>query len=256
MKRGHHRSTSRTVADGPGATSSKKSAIQKDASAPRVGARDPAPPLRPALRPRFTAGFPLDGQAWRLQIGPIDDHQAGWGLKRMGKLLERLKQGLRNVGRAQAALQASAQTGLDVSAREPGARQRTELDSTRMPSVQGTVPPAQAPAPQSTRTRKATLSKARRASKPQCALSIWGTPAALRTSLFDDAPSPGPAPLFSGSTIGSEPACARPAAQFSPVTFLQGVSPLGPAADVAHPTMRIDGAAPLTPEDDRPERPF
>ncbi|MBK9684496.1 MAG: hypothetical protein IPO59_14890 [Betaproteobacteria bacterium] len=174
----------------------------------------------------------------------------------MGKLLERLKQGLRNVGRAQAVLQVRAQTDLDVGARESGARQRTELDSTRMPSVQGTVPPAQAPAPQSTRTRKATLSKARRASKPQCALSIWGTPAAPRTSLFDDAPSPGPAPLFSGSTIGSEPACARPAAQFSPVTFLQGAAPLGPAADAAHPTMRIDGAAPLTPEDDRPERPF
>ena len=256
MKRGHHRRTSRTVADGPGASSSKRSAIQKDASAPRVGARDPAPPLRPALRPWLTAALPLVGQAWRRQIGPIDDHQAGWGRRRMGKLLERLKQGLRNVGRAQAALQARAQTGLDVSAREPGARQRTELDSTRMPSVQGTVPPAQAPAPQSTRTRKATLSKARRASKPQCALSIWGTPAAPQTSLFDDAPSPGPAPLFSGSTIGSEPACARPAAQLSPVTLLQGVAPLGPAADVAHPTMRIDGAAPLTPEDDRPERPF
>ena len=256
MKRGHHRSTSRTVADGPGASSSKRSAIQKDASAPRVGARDPAPPLRPALRPWFTAGFPLDGQAWRLQIGPIDDHPAGWGRRRMGKLLERLKQGLRNVGRAQAVLQVRAQTDLDVGARESGARQRTELDSTRTPPVQGTVPPAQPPAPQSTRTRKATLSKARRASKPQCALSIWGTPAALRTSLFDDAPSPGPAPLLSGSTIGSEPACARPAAQFSPVTFLQRAAPLVPAADAAHPTMRIDGAAPLTPDDDRPERPF
>lgn len=174
----------------------------------------------------------------------------------MGKLLERLKQGLRNVGHAQAALQVRAQTDLDVGTREPGARQRTELDNTRTPSVRGKVPPAQPPVSQSTRTRKATLSKARRASKPQSALSIWGTPAAPRTSLFDDAPSAGPSPFFSGSTIGSEPAGTRRAAQLSPVTFLQGAARLGPAADVARPTMHLDAAAPLTPGDDRPERPF
>jgi hypothetical protein len=174
----------------------------------------------------------------------------------MGKLLERLKRGLRNVGRAQAALQVRAQTDLDVGARESGACQRTELDNTRTPSVQGKVPPAQPPAPQSTRTRKATLSKARRTSKPQSALSIWGTPPAPRTSLFDDAPSPGPVALFSGSTIGSEPAGAKPTAQLSPVGVLQGAAPFGPAADAAHSTIRLDAAAPLTPDEDHPERPF
>lgn len=174
----------------------------------------------------------------------------------MGKLLERLKQGLRNVGRAQAALQVRAQTDLDVGTREPGARQRTELDNTRTPSVRGKVPPAQPPVSQSARTRKATLSRARRAANPQSALSIWGTPAAPRTSLFDNAASTEPSPFFSGSTIGSEPARPRPSAQLSPVTFLQGAAPLGPATDVARPTTHLDAAAPLTPDDDRPERPF
>jgi len=176
----------------------------------------------------------------------------------MGKLLERLKQGLRlrNVGRAQAAPQVRAPTGLDVGAREPVAGQRTELDNTRTPPVQGKVPPSQPPAPQSSRTRKATLSKARRTSKPQSALSIWGTPPAPRTSLFDDAASPGPVALFSGSTIGSEPAGARPTAQLSPVGFLQGAAPFGPAADAAHSTIRLDAAALLTPDEDHPERPF
>jgi hypothetical protein len=149
----------------------------------------------------------------------------------MGKLLDRIKQGLRSLGAAQQRMERSLDQEPKPTPR--GQRLRTELDGAgpselerRLLRQEHALPPG------STRQRKANLSKARRAAPGQNALSVWGLSGPARTSLFDECVSNEQPPLFTGSTLSGRASKAAPApSPAAPRWSLQGSSLLAQQAD-------------------------
>lgn len=211
------------------------------------------------LRPCISAGFLLDLAARRRQIGCVDHYHARRAAGSMNKLLERLKQGLRSIGRGRS-------DGHDVSRAshagndgERDTRLRTELDD--VPSSLDKRPAPTAPSPNlsTSRTRRAVLSKARRTSGPQNAMTIWGPAPTSPTSLFDDSGASAPAPLLTGSTFEPLPPPAKAGPRRSPLELLEGAVPFGTSgtsAEAAKASSPLDAASPFTPDDDGIDRLF
>lgn len=173
----------------------------------------------------------------------------------MGKLLERIKRGLRSLGGAQ-------QRGARSVDEEPrpvptGQRLRTELDGAgpselerRLLRQERALPPG------STRQRKANLSKARRAAPGENALSVWGLGPA-RMNLFDEHASSERPPMFTGSTLSGRASLAAPAPSAEPDWTLQGSSLLAPQGDERRDPPPLFGPADgVGLPDDRNDRHF
>lgn len=216
------------------------------------GAR--AAPLRPCL----SAGFLLDLAARLRQIGCVDHYHARRAAGSMNKLLERLKQGLRSIGRGHS-------DGRDVlranhaGSDERDTRLRTELDDAPSSLDKRPAPTAPSPSLSTSRTRKAVLSKARRTSGPQNAMTIWGPAPTSPTSLFDDSAASAPAPLLTGSTFVPLPPPAKAGPRRSPLELLEGAVPFatsGTSAEAAKASSPLDAASPFTPDDDGIDRLF
>lgn len=214
------------------------------------GAR--AAPLRLCL----SAGFLLDLAARRRQIGCVHHYHARRAAGSMNKLLERLKQGLRSIGRGHS-------DGHDVSRAnhagndgERDTRLRTELDDAPSSLDKRPAPTAPSPSLSTSRTRKAVLSKARRTSGPQNAMTIWGPAPTSPTSPFDDSGASAPAPLLTGSTFVPLPPPAKAGPRRSPLGLLEGAVPFGASAEAAKASSPLDAATPFTPDDDGIDRLF
>jgi len=211
-----------------------------------------AAPLRPCL----SAGFLLDLAARRRQIGSVHHYHARRAAGSMNKLLERLKQGLRSIGRGHS-------YGRDVSrpnhAGNDGGRDtrlRTELDDAPSPLDKRPAPTAPSPNLSTSRTRKAVLSKARRTSGPQNAMTIWGPAPTSPASLFDDSRASAPAPLLTGSTFVPLPPPAKAGPRRSPLGLFEVAVPFGASAAAAKASSPLDAANPFTPDDDGIDRLF
>jgi hypothetical protein len=203
-----------------------------------------------ALRPCFSAGFLLDLAARCRQIGCVDRYHARQAAGSMNKLLERLKQGLRSIGRGHS-------DGHDVSRAnhagndgERDTRLRTELDDAPSSLDKRPAPTAPSPSLSTSRTRKAVLSKARRTSGPQNAMTIWGPAPTSPTSLFDDSGASASAPLLTGSTCVPLPPPAKAGPRRSPLDLLEGAVPFGASAEAAKASSPLHAANPFTPDDD------
>jgi len=173
-------------------------------------------------------------------------------------ILDRIKQGLRNIGRLPGDRLPGRAAHSDEEA-VPAQRMRTELDAADVrtkPPVPA-QPLVQLHQPTSVRLRKATLSKARRAGPPQNAPSLWGIATPAGDGLFG-APAK-PPPLLSGATLvgphamdGERPQRPRPAGG-----FLEGAPSFGRPAEPTSQGDTLFGPAPsLTPGAEPKDRLF
>ena len=174
----------------------------------------------------------------------------------MSKLLDRLKQGLRNLGRGQTATRpVPPQT---VHAREDAPRDtrlRSELDA----APAGQRQPAGAPAPRPAKksTKKAALANAHRQPATRATSTIWGPAPGAAASLFEVAPPSSSGIVLTGSIFALAPDSAPPSPQQGHGTALQSGSLLGASAADPSPGASLFGPAPsLTPGDDSNERLF
>jgi hypothetical protein len=175
----------------------------------------------------------------------------------MGKLLDRIKRGLRSLGGAQQHVERSAD---DEPRPAPmPQRLRTELDGPgpselayRLLRQERALPPGP------TRQRKANLSKARRVVPGENALTIWGLSGPACASLFDEhASSSERPPLFTGSTLGRASQVTTAPSPVASDWTLQGSSLLAPRADEQREPLPLFGPADgLGPPDDRSHRLF
>lgn len=214
------------------------------------GAR--AAPLRPSL----SAGFLLDLAARRRQIGCVDHCHARRAAGSMNTLLERLKQGLRSIGRGHSDGHDVSRANHAVSHRERDTRLRTELDDAPSSLDKRPAPTAPSPSLSTSRTRKAVLSKARRTSGPQNAMTIWGPAPTSPTSLFDDSGASAPAPLLTGSTFVPLPPPVTAGPRRSPLGLFEGAVPFSTSVEAAKASSPLDTANPFTPDDDPIDRLF
>ena len=119
----------------------------------------------------------------------------------MNRLLDQLKQGLRRIGRGRLEVPGGVPTGSPGNDRGQDTRLRTELDdapSSLDKRLTPTTPPA---GPQSGRTRKAILSKARRTAPSQNALSFWGLAPVSSADKSGDLATIAPASMLAGSSL-------------------------------------------------------
>jgi hypothetical protein len=169
----------------------------------------------------------------------------------MNKLLYRLKQRLRSIGRTDqfsAVARARPDTTRDDVVRDP--KVRSELHVQREPT--STI--AVAPAPPSTQTKRALLSKPRREAAAENSHLIWGPAPATISSLFGDTtPSPAMPPLTPAlleAAPDPTPAGAYPRRGTS---LLQVSSIFDPGAE-RMPSSLLDAAPPFGPPDDSSDR--
>lgn len=147
----------------------------------------------------------------------------------MGKLLERIKRGLRSLSITKQRIERFVDQ--EPRPAPTGQRLRTELDGAGPSELERRLlRQERALAPGSTRQRKANLSKARRAAPGENALSVWGLGPA-RMNLFDEHASNERTPMFTGSTLSGCASPAAPAPSPAPDWTLQGASLLAPQAD-------------------------
>lgn len=164
----------------------------------------------------------------------------------MGSFLDVIKQGLRNLGRAE--IEPPPRVPQSAAQRDPthsAQRLRTELDATR-PSESAGGPRLETPKPPSastaSRVRKAVLSKARRGALYQSSSVIWGTGPEPKRGLFDDSSTQDQRPLLTGATLAAgRSSPMRPVSPARSDSALQG-STLFPASPSAEPCcpVRID----------------
>lgn len=183
----------------------------------------------------------------------------------MGNLLDRIKQGLRNLGRADTGPPPHAQQ--PTAPRDPthsAQRLRTELDSTRHPEAppaSDAESPKPAPASAASRVRKAVLSKARRGVLPQGAGTIWGVAPATSRGLLDGTAAEEGLPLLTGATLVVDEhrsVRAQPSDQPASVmagSTLFGHAPVTPPALLPGPSL-FDPAAASGAPDERTDRLF
>ena len=176
----------------------------------------------------------------------------------MKQILDRIKQGLRNIGRLPGdrlprRAPRSDEEGI------PAQRMRTELDAADVrtkPTAPG-QPLVQAYQPTSVRLRKATLSKARRPGPSQNAPTLWGTAPPAVEGLFGTPAEP--VPLLSGATLLGHQSTDSDRAQRprSAEGFLEGAPSFGRTSDSTNPGDTLFGpAASLTPGDEPKDRLF
>lgn len=179
-----------------------------------------------------------------------------WAANSMNEFVKRLKQGLRSIGRGHSDPQDGSQANRAVNDRECDVRLRSELDDA--PSSLDKRPAPSVPSPSSStgRTRKAVLSKARRTSGPQNAMSLWAPAPTSRTSLFHDCAASAPAPALTGSTLVPPPQPATIGLRRSPFGLPDGAIPFDTSADAAHAPSPADAAHPFTPDGERIDRLF
>lgn len=176
----------------------------------------------------------------------------------MKQILDRIKQGLRNIRRLQGDHLPRRAAHSDKEA-VPAQRMRTELDEAdvrKKPPVTA-QPLAQPHQPTSVRLRKATLSKARRVGPPQNAPSLWGIATPTGDGLFGTPAEP--PPLLSGATLVGPHAIDGERAQ-RPRTaggFLDGAPSFGRPTEPTNQGDALFGPAPsLTPGEEPKDRLF
>jgi hypothetical protein len=177
----------------------------------------------------------------------------------MNKLLDRIKQGLRNIGRG--SVERAARRPATPSEEEavPEQRMRTELDAAHtLTRPHAPVQPlVQAHQPTSVRLRKATLSKARRTGPSQNAPSIWGAASSPAGDGLFGTPAE-PAPLLSGAALAVHHSPdGEPQRPRNTGGFLEGAPPFGRPSDAPTPGDTLFGPAPsLAPSDEPKDRLF
>jgi len=169
----------------------------------------------------------------------------------MNKLLYRLKQRLRSIGRTEqfpADVRARPDTTRDDVVRDPKVRSELHVQQAQTP------PTPTAPAATSTQTKRALLSKARRAAAAEDSHPIWGPAPATISSLFGDTtPSPAMPPLtpvLLAAAPDPTPAGADPRRGTS---LLQVSSIFDPGVE-RMPSSLLEAAPPFGPPDDSSDR--
>jgi hypothetical protein len=208
------------------------------------------------LRPSLSAGFALDLRVRRRQIGRVDHSHARWAADSMNRLLERLKQGLRSIGRGTSYGHDVSKASHALNDRDLDTRLRTELDDAPSSLDKRPPPSGPSPRPSTSRARMAVLSKAHRAIGTPNAPSIWGLAPTSRAAVFDGGEGPAPALPLTGSAFAPPvpPAKAEPHRSIS--SLLDGAIEFGSSLEPANPPSPPDTAHPFPPDDDRPDRPF
>ena len=203
----------------------------------------------------FVAGFLLYPTAAQRQIGCLEVDDTGRVTCRMNRLLDQLKQGLRRIGRGRLEVPHGVPTDSPVNNRGHDTRLRTELDdapSSLEKRLTPTTPPA---GPQSGRTRKAILSKARRTAPSQNALSFWGLAPVSSADKSADPSSLAPASMLAGSSLLQPSTAAAGARRDRPLGLLGAAIPFGERQEVAAPQALLEPAPPLLRDDDATDRP-
>jgi hypothetical protein len=201
------------------------------------------------------AGFLLYLTAAHRQIGCLEADDTGWVTCRMNRLLDQLKQGLRRIGRGRLEVPGGVPTvgPVNDSGQETGLR--TELDdapSSLDKRLAPTTPPA---GPPSGRTRKATLSKARRTARTQNALSFWGLAPVSSADKSGDLAKIAPASMLAGSSLLQPSTAAAGARRDRPLGLLGAATSFDERQEVAAPQALLEPAPPLSREDDATDRP-
>ena len=174
----------------------------------------------------------------------------------MNRLLDQLKQGLRRIGRGRSEVPTGQPADLAADDREQGTRLRTELDDAPSSLERRLAQAALPTGPQSGRTRKAVLSKARRTAAAQNAVTFWGLAPVALTDKSGDPAAPAPASILAGSSL-LQPSPTVASVQRDPPSGLLGGA-IAPAAtqEVTGPPSLLDPAPKLSPDEDRTDRPF
>ena len=173
----------------------------------------------------------------------------------MNRLLDQLKQGLRRIGRGRLEVPGGVPTVSQVNDWGQATRLRTELDdapSSLEKRLTPTTPPA---GPQSGRTRKATLSKARRTARTQNALSFWGLAPVSSADKSRDLATLAPASMLAGSSLLQPSTAATGARRGRPLGLLGTAIPFGELQEVAVPQPLLEPAPPLSGKDDAADGP-
>ncbi len=172
----------------------------------------------------------------------------------MNRLLEQLKQSLRKIGRGSLEAGGDVPNGRPASDRGHDTRLRIELDDAPS-SLEKRSTPTPPSGPQSGRTRKAILSKARRAAPSQNALSFCGFAPISSADKPGDPTTLAPASVLAESSL-MQPSTAAAGARRDrpPPDPLGGAIPLGAFQADAGPQALLEPASPLFPEDDRTDR--
>jgi hypothetical protein len=181
------------------------------------------------------AGFLLYLTAAHRQIGCLEADDTQWVTSRMNRLLDQLKQGLRRIGRGRLEVPGGVPTVSQVNDWGQATRLRTELDdapSSLEKRLTPTTPPA---GPQSGRTRKAILSKARRTAPSQNGLSFWGLAPVSSADKSADPSSLAPASMLAGSSLLQPSTAAAGARRDRPLGLLGAAIPFGERQEVAAP---------------------
>jgi len=173
----------------------------------------------------------------------------------MNRLLDQLKQGLRRIGRGRLDAPGGVPTAGPLNDRGHDARPRTGLDDAPSSLDKRLAPTAPPPGPQSGRTRKAILSKARRTVASQNALSFWGLAPGSSADESGDPAALAPASVLAGSSLLQPSTVTAGPRRDRPSNLLGGAIPFCALQEVAGPQALLEPAPPLSPEDDRTDRP-
>lgn len=201
------------------------------------------------------AGFLLYLTAAHRQIGCLEADDTQWVTSRMNRLLDQLKQGLRRIGRGRLEVPGGVPTGSPVNDRGQDTRVRTELDDAPSCVDKRLAPTAPPTGPQSGRTRKAILSKARRTAASQNALSFWGLAPVSSADKSGDLATIAPASMLAGSSLLQPSTAAAGARRDRPLGLLGAATSFGELQEVAVPQHLLEPAPPLSREDDATDRP-
>ena len=203
----------------------------------------------------FVAGFLLYPTAAHRQIGCLEVDDTGWVTCRMNRLLDQLKQGLRRIGRGRLEVPGGVPTVSPGNDRGQDTRLRTELDDAPSCLDKRLTPTAPPTGPQSGRTRKAILSKARRTAASQNALSFWGLAPVSSADKSGDLATIAPASMLAGSSLLQPSTAAAGARRDRPLGLLGAATSFGELQEVAVPQALLEPAPPLSGKDDATDRP-
>jgi len=173
----------------------------------------------------------------------------------MNRLLDQLKQSLRRIGRGRLEVPGGVPTGNPANDRGQDTRLRTELDAAPSCLDKRLAPTAPPTGPQSGRTRKAILSKARRTAASQNALSFWGSAPVPPADNSGDLATLAPASMLAGSLLLQPSTAAAGARRDRPLGLLGAATSFGERQEVAAPQALLEPAPPLSREDDATDRP-
>ena len=201
------------------------------------------------------AGFLLYPTAVHRQIGCLEEDDARWVTCRMNRLLDQLKQSLRRIGRGRLEVPGGVPTGSPGNDRGQDTRLRTELDAAPSCLDKRLAPTAPPTGPQSGRTRKAILSKARRTAVSQNALSFWGLAPVSSADKSGDLATIAPASMLAGSSLLQPSTAAAGARRDRPLGLLGAATSFGELQEVAVPQPLLEPAPPLLRDDDATDRP-